>query len=207
MKNMFIDALLLPKSYFRRITDKKGPLFAGMIFIGLADIFRLDLFQNLWNLIAGKPSVYSVPEAVVLVLSAVVIGVLDAFVFSLPLFDLFKVFKKEPHTEVNDSLIRLMKVYISGHFIIVPLNILMSCFVNISETTALSVLISIVILDMLFIIWFSAIISRGINTIYTFMPNYRLIVFSLVFIWDYIWGRVLMEGIGIWENVLSKMFS
>ncbi len=194
------DLLLFTRAFFKRINDRKLLLIAGMFLVGLIDItfpFVLDNFSLLFLAKAGTAIIYNI---MILIAVSFALGLIDTVFFALPLFDLFRIFKKDgdhgPH-----SLTKLMKIYIVAHIPLLPANALIYlAAANAGASPApdsLNIYI-IAYVGLAAIIWFSAIIARGVNTIYSFAPLFRRLVFIVAFIWNFLLGSGLEYLISNW---------
>ncbi len=194
------DLLLLTRGFYKRITDKKPMLIVGIFLVGLIDItfpFILDNFSLLFLTNTGTTIIYNI---LILIAVSFALGIVDTVFFALPLFDLFRVFKKEGDSGAN-SLIKLMKVYIVAHIPILPANVLIYLIAanNGASPTPDSIYVYIVAyIGLAAIIWFSAIIARGVNAIYSFTPLFRRLVFIVAFIWSFLLGSGLEYLISNW---------
>lgn len=199
-----LDILLLPRRLYLGLTDRKSTLYLGILFIGLADIALPYLKDNYAKLYMGKPSGTLVYNIILTIAFIVMLGFVDVLFFTIPLFDLFKVFKEEKEIfNAGDLRIKVAKVYITAHIVIVPVNVILYfAFRNISSSMLLAQLAAYIVL--LVWIWFSAIISRGINVIYSFQPRFKRLVFLAVFLWSLLLGAALEYMIGHWMMALFR---
>lgn len=189
----FIDILLFPERIYKKITDSKPALYAGIIFIGAADLIFPYIVEAFTGLFTQKTLFVLILNIVLSMVFIILIGILDVAFFSLPLFDLFRLIKKRMGEKVPENLrIKLMKVYIMAHFVIVPVNIAIYYLLeNLSlEDNMTMVNITFFVIICVYI-WFSAIISRGINTIYGFGKELKRVVFLIVFLWSFLLGWAL----------------
>lgn len=198
-----LDILLLPKSFYRKINEKKFTLLLGIIFIGIFDLlFKLvDKYSDIFD---GKPQNAIIQNILLAAASILVLGMLDVLFFSKPLYDIFKKFKRE--SEMADSrlqLIKLMKVYIAAHFVLIPLEVLLYLAVINIESLSNNVIYLAAFLELTLPILFSAAISRGINQIYKFQLIFSKLVFPLVLIWSYALGYAFSYIINQW---IMKLF-
>lgn len=203
--NSLKDILLLPGSYFKKLNDKKPILLLGVAFIGLFDIFSKELVQKVLDYTAGIEGAYSDTGILLLFLSVFVVGALDIFIFSVPMFVLFWYLKKEQVFESPSFLIMLMKTYITAHLPLIPFRLILYYAVPLNDQTPLAVIAVFVLLEMLLMLWFSGIISRGVNAIYEFRVPKSYFVFFAVFLWNYIWGMVLATGLQMWLQFIEKL--
>lgn len=205
MKSL-LEILLLPKRLYEGITDRKATLYLGILFIGLVDIITPSFVTGDFpRLFSGKPSDILFYNAAFLLLAIIVTGAMDVVFFSIPLLDLFKFFKKQGGTPVvGDLSIRMMKIYITAHFLMVPVNVLLYfAFRNLNENSNSMLILLAVILDMLILVWFSGIIARGVNVVFRFELLFKQLVFIAVFIWNFLLGTVLGYMINNW---IMKLF-
>ena len=203
----FLDILLFPRSFFAKITDKLPTLFLGIIFVGLSDAAFL-LFEHIPAFFVSKSLTVLIFNSTLALCVAVLLGLLDIIFFSLPLFDLFKFFRlKQGIKNINGQLIKLMKVYISAHFIIVPVQAFFAATLHLADlagmTTNFSV--SMALIEFVMIpIWLSAIVSRGINTIYDFDDRLKGMIFVIVYTWHLLLSFALTYTAGNWILMLFK---
>lgn len=98
------------------------------------------------------------------------------------------------------SLEKIMKVYIMSHFIIIPVSTaLYYAFLrNIQiDSPAWMQYLSLIIF-MSILIWAAAIMTRGINTLFSFGPIFARLTFFTVFIWNFLFGMVFDMQIMNW---------
>ncbi|HHW30922.1 MAG TPA: hypothetical protein GXX20_04495 [Clostridiaceae bacterium] len=199
-----LNILLLPKELYKKLTDNKFSLIMGIAIVGLIDMFLPDVTGTYTKYFVEKPDNVLLRNIVFFVVLVALIGFVDVLVISLPLRDIFKFFKKEFNTENNNSVIRIMKIYIISHFIIIPVNIVLyyTVFRNLNELSSPGLLLFAVLYSYIIIFWSTAIMYRGINAIYNFQPLFKRLVFSVVLLWGFIWSTVLDYIIGIVEQLL-----
>lgn len=89
------DVLLYPKEFHGRLTDRKPSLYAGILFVGVVDLFLPDFVETCKVLFSGKTSNEVILNILLSVCVVLIFGIIDVVVFSLPLFDLFKYIKKK----------------------------------------------------------------------------------------------------------------
>jgi len=181
------DMLLLPKSMYQKTDGKKVTLYIGIFLIGLVDI-AFNLFFNWQDIFGGKAEVNLILNILITLFLAAILGFLDVTFFAIPLFDIFKRFKKEEEVREPQNIqrIRLMKVYMLAHIVIVPVEVIIYAIagdgtnLDYNFATYIAVLLALILP-----VWFAAAVSRGIKSIYRFTPEFRGLVFILVFIWTY----------------------
>ena len=198
-----LDLLLFPRELYRKLNDRKLTLYLGVIFIGIVDVaFMLD--KHYTRLFADKSGDALIYRIALLCLLIVAIGVIDVIFTCVPLFDLFKKFKAEPEAPVlTATIVRLMKAYIMSHFILIPVEAVLYLAKNNINMIPKDIIFFAGLIGTIIPFWFSAIITRGINTIYSFQPFYRSLVFMVVFIWTSILGWVLSYSL---DNWIMKLF-
>ncbi|MGI6776520.1 MAG: hypothetical protein ACOX7R_00380 [Acetivibrionales bacterium] len=192
--NKVLDMLLLPKRIYGRITGKKSTLFAGIIFVGAVDILFPQMRTIFRQIFVEKQSNTLLYNAALLLVLILVLGVLDVVFFSVPLFDLFKVFKKKKDSPPVESehRIKIMKIYVIAHLVTLPVNILLHfLFSEVELMNNPSLAYTAFLMELVVIIWFNAVITRGINTIYQFETLFKRFVFGAVFLWSYMLGWAL----------------
>lgn len=200
MKDMLLNVLLLPKSLYKKITDGKLTLVLGILLVGFIDMMYL-LWDNRSTLFLQKAQNLLIINIALAVVFIVLVGLIDVLFFSLPLFDLFKRFKKEKEVHDGQGLaIKLIKVYIAVHFIVTPVNALLYPLLSRVDMKSPQLLITFAFLYSLVLlpVWFSAAISRGINTIYGFNPLFKRFVFVAVFTWNFFLNLALDQIINKW---------
>ncbi len=186
----FLDVVLFPKSFYRKVTDKKLTLYLGIVFVGLVDL-AFPLADNLTRYFKGKAQPVMIFNAGLVPTFAILLGLIDVMFFSLPLFDLFKFFKRKEPVAIDGSLlVRVMKVYIMAHFIIVPVEAVIFYTLSNMKMSSLtfastSLLIFIYVFSEIVIpVWFSAAITRGFNVIYKFEQAFMRLTFITILTWN-----------------------
>jgi cytochrome c biogenesis protein CcdA len=199
-----LDILLLPKLVYQKLTDRKALLIMGVFFVGAADVV-FTLIEN-YSKIFGDNSQRAIAYNILIVLiSLVVLGIADVMFFSIPLFDLFKLFKKEKGSEdQKNMLVKLAKVYITAHIIIIPIEIITYFTARNMNSINGGIVYLAAFLNMLLPFWFSAAITRGINSIYKFQILFKRLVFIVVLIWNYLLSNALFFAINHWATIFFK---
>ncbi len=186
-REKLLDILLLPRDFYRRLTDKKLSLGVGIIVLGIINISVLVLMKYKETFV-GKSQEVLLNNIFMIAILAVVAGLIDVLFFSLPIFDLFKVFKKE--IEVQNSsrmVVKIMKIQIMANLLLFVPSFIVALIVITVNLEKNPLLASIASLGFYLIpVWFCAIITRGINSIYSFQNKYRILVFPAVLIWYYL---------------------
>lgn len=204
-KDKLLNILLFPPRLFAGLNDKRLTLYAGILLIGIIDLFVPDFLGTYKLLFTGIP-IESVSWNTLIAIGVVVLlGVVDTVFFSVPLYDLFKWLKKREDKPHDASPVKIMKVYIMSHFLIVPVNVLFHYLFFSSITANSGALITNLYLAYFFVIlvWSSAIVSRGINTLFSFNPIFKRLTFIVVFTWNFLLGMVFELQILNW---LLKLF-
>lgn len=205
MINKLLDILLLPKGLYKRLTNKKTSLYIGIIFIGLIDL-GFDLFDRYSEIFSNRTQGDLIFNIFLTVVFIVAFGIIDVLFFTIPLFDLFKRFRKSTKLPLNKDtigiisrnikereikdkglMVKLMKVYIASHLPIVPAEIFIFLIseniVNGSSNITWLILV-VSVIGILIPIWFSAAIAKGINVLYEFRPLFKRMVFVIIFVWN-----------------------
>ncbi|MDD4493255.1 MAG: hypothetical protein PHV32_02725 [Eubacteriales bacterium] len=199
--------LIFPDKVYKKLTGKIFSLVLGMIAVGLFDItpFLMDNFKGLFRSADSGATTHNVLTAAGILIA---LGVLDVLLFAVPLYDLFKVFKKEGPMEYTGELrVRLFKVYIIAHLPVLPLQLLIYYFTRgmVVENANIFVLFILSIVSLLLALWFYMLISRGVNSLYDFKPLQKRLVFPVVLIWSYILGTVMDYAMSAWIIKLFRM--
>ena len=108
-------------------------------------------------------------------------------------------------TEHNASAIKVMKVYIMSHFIIIPVTTLLYYTLTRGITTDSAPWmqnLSLIIFMAIFL-WSAGVLSRGINVLFRFNALFRRLTFIIVFTWTFIFSMVFDMQIMNW---LLKLF-
>ena len=114
--------------------------------------------------------------------------------------------KRTGNTEHTASYVKVMKVYIMSHFLIVPVSTILYYTLtrNITaDSTPLLINIYMVI-SMGISLWSAGVISRGINVLFRFNILFRRLTFIIVFIWNFIFSSVLSLQIINWMLMLFR---
>lgn len=182
------DVLLYPHGFYTKLTNKKASLYAGIIFVGFADLFLPDLFKTLKAMFIGKTPNQLIISIVLSVVTISILGLLDVVIFSFPLFDLFNFLKSKVGEAHNASVIKVIKVYIYSYFILLPLQLLLNYTVfkdfNASSSEPLQNLFALYF--FIIALWSTAIVVRGINTLFNLNGLLRRVTFFIVFLWNMI---------------------
>jgi hypothetical protein len=203
VKKFIIDRLLFPKDFFKKITDKLHTLYIGIVLIGLVDL-GMSLIYKIPFYFYNKPTeilVYNISLALCII---ILVGLLDIIFFAMPLFDIFKNFAlRKRITDIKGQFIKLMKVYIVSHFLIIPLYILLHLVFK-ERILGLRIYSGFfLIFKIIIIFWQSAIITRGIYIIYTFHKKLKSLVFFMVSTWVMVLGYTIDYLV---STLLTKLF-
>ena len=186
-----LDIILLNESFYKKLSDKKQTLNIGIILIGIINM-SIPIIENFNRLFINKDSAIFFYNITLSILYMLLAGFVYALFFSFPLFDLFKHFKRERNLELSGFLTRLMKIYIVANFLILPASIIMYIATNKINYQANSAFDYIsTLLVFLIMVWFAAVVSRGLNAICGFHPGFRKIIFVVIFVWNYVLEIVL----------------
>jgi len=197
--NNLLDILLFPKSFYKKISDKLLTLYLGIILVGFIDM-GFSLYADLPMYFLRKPPTALLFNISLTLCFIILAGLIDIVFFALPLFDIFKFFRvKERIKNINGQLIKLMKIYVVSHFLVVPVNAFFLFLSNGFYGPKGAVFyISFFMLSIVTPVWHSAIMTRGINAIYNFDERLKGAVFGLVYIWSTLLGYALGYIIDNW---------
>lgn len=104
------------------------------------------------------------------------------------------------------SYIKVMKVYIMSHFVIVPVSTLLY-YVFTRDITVDSASWQINLYMIIFMgisLWSAGVISRGINALFRFNLLFMRLTFIIVFIWNFIFSSVFSAQIMKWVFMLFR---
>lgn len=203
---LLLDILLLPKGFYQRITGSKATLYIGMLFVGFSDLLVPYMVKDYARFFTGKPVEGLLFQGGLTLLLCALVGALDVIVFSVPLFDFFKRFKKEEGVVHGDELLnRLMKVYISVHILYLPVNLIYYYLTkDIIDSSPLELISAAAYAYIFITIWFNAAITRGMNAVNKFDLIFRKLVFPSVFIWGMLAGMAVSYVIENWVAPLIQ---
>lgn len=200
-----LDILLLPKSIYQKLTGKKAPLLMGVFFVGMVDIV-FTLADNYSEIFGGGSQRAVVYNILIVLISLIVLGIADVLFFSVPLFDLFKLFRKEKGSELQKNmLVKLAKVYVTAHIIIIPIEVIIYFVARNINSINGGIVYLAVFLNWVLPFWFSAAITRGINSIYNFQMLFKGLVFIVVLLWSYLTSNALYFIINHWVTIFFKV--
>ncbi len=216
-KMKLIDVLAFPKKSFENLTDNKKSLFAGIALIGAINLLLPDVGFMYKTLFSSKQTGDIIYNGIMMVVILLLLGFIDVLFISIPLFDIFRALKlkevkisQNPElkldikTDIKPSYIKVMKIYIMAHFIIIPITTAFYYALPGDYIDGPEWLVNIAVMFfMLTNIWFSAIMARGINTTFRFSILFNRLTFIIVYVWNFLFGMVFQEIIVEW---LLKLF-
>ena len=89
-----LNILLLPRELYKKLTDKKFFLIAGITVVGLVDMLLPDVTGVIAKYFKDKTDNILYRNLLLFIILVALVGFLDVLVISLPLRDIFKLFKK-----------------------------------------------------------------------------------------------------------------
>lgn len=194
-----IDFFLLKKDFYSKLTDKSMWLYIGIALVGIRDVVFAIISMNASNVDYSKNIQFNVKTIGILLLTAIVIGLVDAISFSYPIFDVIKHFKKRNESNsmalgmlYSSILTKVIKVYAIVNIIVTPLDIL-SYYTNnlaVSHESMIFMFISAV-LGILGYFWFNGAITRGLCVLFKLPNSVHVLVFVLVFFWNALLGSAI----------------
>lgn len=192
-------------SIYKKLNGKLPALILGMILVGTFNVLPLVISKHHEIFPAADSSNRSY-NLLMLALAAIVLGVLDVLVFCTPLYDIFKIMKKEGPMEYTGELrVKLCKVYVIAHLPVLPMQTVLLYVLSISDIERMSTggYLFALLLSFILSMWFYILISRGVNALYNFQPLQRTFVFPIALVWSFILGTVLEYGL---NNFVIKLF-
>lgn len=218
MKDKLLNILLFSKKYYEKLTDKKLTLYLGILLVGAIDMLLPDTAEIFKRIFDQKASSDVITDAIILAAIIVLLGIVDVTFVSIPIYDFFKflkskelnvnilqeqdpdIFSVEPSAPSDTSRIKVMKAYISVHFLVTPVSVAVYYLFTRNVTAASPdwlVYLSL-IFEMLIFIWMAAILSRGINELFKFNIIFARITFLIVFTWNFIFSMAFSGQIMQW---------
>ena len=207
--NKLWNILLYPAIFYKKLTDNKVALVAGIILIGLIDFFLPDvkeIYKTYFTDFAGNSVADIQFNSIVAIFLILLLGVIDVALFSIPLHDIFRFFKKKQGLPHQSSAIKVMKVYIMSHFLVIPVNVILyyTVFHDLGNNSSAGEIIMAEVAFFAIMIWSSAIITRGINTLFDFGLFFKRLTFLIVFTWGFLFSMVLDMQIMNWLLKILK---
>jgi len=219
IKAKLADILAFPAKTYEKLTDKRASLVAGIVLVGLIDFLLPDVMYVIKEFFLGKSSADIAYNAGMSVVVLLLLGFIDVIFVSVPLFDFFRYIKRKElqlakengmggddlTTDLQPSAIKVMKIYIMSHFIIVPVSTAYYYAITKNMTESSSPLMQnlALLLFMVIMIWSAAIMARGINVIFRFNTVFKRLTFISVFTWNFLFGMVFDVMIMGW---LMRLF-
>jgi hypothetical protein len=186
-----LDVVLLPQKLYKKVTDRIITLFVGVFALGIID-YIFSISDKLQSLFIDKTFLDLSKNILFSLIFIIVFGLGDVIFFSVPLTDIIKKLKSDEDTDEKSSRIKIMKIQILANCIIfIPTLVLtyISNQIDLEKNIELSVLLMYGF--MIIQIWMSAIITRGIKSIFDIEQRFKLLIFPIVFFWYFIVGMAL----------------
>lgn len=203
-KETLLNILLLPKKLYQNLNGNRFTLYIGILLVGVIDtgFYLSDKYRELF---LDKPQSIFMENVLLACIFSLLIGIIDVLFFSKPLFDLFKRFvREEGPTAGRDRFIPLMKVYVVANIYNIPLQLFFLYLIRkTSDSPQGSMALLVLIVDLMISMWFNAIITRGINSIYRFHPLFKRLVFPVVFLWSFLLSYA-MSMLYTWASMLFR---
>lgn len=219
LKKKLMNILAYPISLYEKLTDRKATLIAGIVLIGVIDFLLPDVKFIIKELFTDKSVPDIVYNAGMAVLVLLLLGFVDVICISVPLFDIFRYLKRkeiqfvsttgigkeDEQPPLRPSVIKVMKIYIMSHFIIIPVSLAYNLWDTrfITEDSSALLVNLALIFFMIINIWAAAIMTRGLNAIFRFNMLFRRLTFIIVFTWNFLFGMVFDVMI---KNWLMQLF-
>ncbi|MDD5603664.1 MAG: hypothetical protein PHG48_06245 [Eubacteriales bacterium] len=202
-KIRFTDIILFPKSLYEKFGPGRVTAIPGIIAIGIIDV--------IWPVIIIRPEVFTAaagPDLIfnisLALMAIIVAGALDVLFFSLPAHDMLCwIGKKSGKDYSGVNIIRMFKIYMMSHVLIIPLNMVLMLMPMFFPSLAGIVFLNVLDLYFTFVVpvWFAAVIFRGINTVYKLEKAAKRMVYVLVLLWtvmlsyalDYLISGLLLD--------------
>jgi hypothetical protein len=189
MSNM-LDAILLPKTYYKSMSVSKMTLLTSVIVIGMLQFCLPFLAQNYQDYFTGRPVGALVYNAVITCLLTFLLGLVNVFACCRPISDFFRyVSGKLGGYRDQFLLLKTMKIYTLAELIVQPLAFFVSMvvfryFANANNPAHEELYQAILILLQL---WAVGIVSRGVSSVLRYKGVQQLMVFLITATWMYLW--------------------
>lgn len=215
-KDKLLNVLLFPVKLYEKLTDNKITLCLGILLIGAVDLFLPNAGEVYKQLFTGKPAADVNFNIFITALLILVFGVVDVVFVGVPLHDFFHFLKRKEKeayekgdSQVKEleskgssiaSRIKIMKVYILSHFLIIPVSTLAYYlfFRHLTENSSAWALNMYLGFFMVVFIWSAAIMTRGSNALFRFSPAFSRLTYIFAFAWGYIFNMVFDLQIMDW---------
>lgn len=199
-KNIF-NLILLPEKFYKRFTDRIFTLIIGVFAVGIID-YIFSISEKLHSFFIDKTSMDLSINIFYSLIIIIVFGIGDVAFFSFPVSDIIKRLKSDKDTNSEkSSQIKIMKVQILANCIIfIPTLVLTYLSNGIDPEKNIELSVIIVYVYLIIQIWLSAIITRGIKSVFEIEQRFKPLIFPIVFFWYYIVGMAL-------NFVMEKMMS
>jgi hypothetical protein len=201
-----IDRLLPSKQTYKNMNARRPALYLGILLIGLIDILGFNPKAVIPVLFAGKAPGVTIYNISLFILFVIILGILDTVFFSIPLLDFFNVLREKKDEPYPAGLkVRFMKVYVLAHLITLPANILVWLAVEYLGGSIGAVQAYFLwLVNIAVIIWFTAVIARGVYVFLKLKDLYRWVVFPAVVLWSMLLSFALTYITDNWIMVLFK---
>lgn len=186
-----LDIVLLPEKLYKKFTDRVITLVIGVFALGIID-YIYSISEKLQSLFIDKTFLDLSKNIIFSLIFIIVFGLGDAVFFSIPLTDVIKKLKSDNDIDEKSSRIKIMKIQILANCIIFIPTIVLTYITNqvdLDKNIELSV--PLMYGFLLIQIWLSAIITRGIKSIFDIEQRFKLLIFPIVFFWYFIVGMAL----------------
>lgn len=186
-----LDIVLLPEKLYKKFTDRVITLVIGVFALGIID-YIYSISEKLQSLFIDKTFLDLSKNIIFSLIFIIVFGLGDAVFFSIPLTDVIKKLKSDNDIDEKSSRIKIMKIQILANCIIFIPTIVLTYITNqvdLEKNIELSV--PLMYGFLLIQIWLSAIITRGIKSIFDIEQRFKLLIFPIVFFWYFIVGMAL----------------
>ena len=201
-----LDALLLPRTYYRSLSVNKRTFFYSICAVGIILVGYPFLFENYRSIFVGKSPLNTLFNTVLTIVLIFVLGFSDIMIFCLPVTDLFRyISRKIGGGKDNLLFIKFIKIYTIAALIINPVYIFImnTIFGDISNTQNVTKIYIYVITAYLIQIWAYGILCRGLCCLLKFKGMQKVMVFIVIFSWSQIWGYVYQY---VFHNIIVNFY-
>jgi hypothetical protein len=191
--NSMLDAVLLPRSFYRTMPVSRRTLFFCVCVSGAFSFGYPFLFDNFSALFVGQPAGVLLFNVALTLALLLVTGVVDSFVYCRPISDAFRYLSgKLGGYKDSFLMLKTMKIYALSAVIVSPLHIVLSrlLFSDVEITANFAKVQVYLFATALMQLWSFGIMSRGLSSVLRFKGLQRAAVFFFVAAWSFVWAVV-----------------
>ena len=176
LKNI-LDIVLLPEKWYKKFTDRAITLVIGVFALGIID-YIYSISEKLQSLFIDKTFLDLSKNIIFSLIFIIIFGLGDVIFFSVPLTDIIKRLKSDNDTDEKSSRIKIMKIQVLANCIVfIPTIVLTYISYQIDFEKNIELSVPLMYGFLMIQIWLSAIITRGIKSIFDIEQRFKLLIF------------------------------